>query len=762
MSDEGRMVHNRWLDLYRSYSVKGPLWVWILVTALLLASVAYLRLVAFPDRFVPLAASLTLLICLLHRNLWLLWSMVAALALMVFYKLSFVVQEYPDNSELLHGSMQLLNSVVAAVVIHVVIRLTARLESAIVELEQSNAELEASNEELAAREEEITQQNEELQTQSEELEQQTEELNAQTEELQIVNEQLAERERALADLLAFTAGGASEGETLGKLGETIERLMSYRAAAAAILEKQGDDLIVRPLFGVLEGGQLLPQKRTLADLVMSRRQAASLADVALRDDLVVPQLMNGSSVKSLAAAPLQVGDDAEGALEVYSTDTGEWTSHERRLVQWLANQCGRMMMTARLKDDLERLIHAEHRAREEAERANRAKDEFVATLSHELRTPLTAVLGWSSLLRKSRCENRDETLKGLEVIERNARHQAQLISDLLDMSRILAGKISLDVEALELPDVIDNAIESVRLAAEAKGVSLVREVEPIDRAIVGDANRLQQVVWNLLTNGIKFTPRGGRVCISVSRPGSYVQISVSDTGEGIDPKLLPQLFQRYRQADSSATRRHGGLGLGLAIVKNLVELHGGTVHATSDGLGNGATFAVRLPIRATMPFERSGGQSISAAMAGALDGQTLSGSTILIVDDEEDARDLISRMLSGCGADVHVAGSAEEALSIAQQVLPDVLISDIGMPGVDGYEFIKQLRQQWPVEKPQPPAIALTAFARSEERTRAFVAGFQAHLAKPVEAAELIATIRSLLFTMGRSVESRTSQGAQD
>jgi PAS domain S-box-containing protein len=405
----------------------------------------------------------------------------------------------------------------------------------------------------------------------------------------------------------------------------------------------------------------------------------------------------------------------------------------------------------RHEQEREMLLESERAARSEAERAGRAKDEFVATLSHELRTPLNAILGWASLLRRGPSEP-DEMDKGLEVIERNARHQSQLISELLDISRITAGKIRLEVQAIDLPLVVERALDAVSPAANAKGVRLEKMIEPVDRVIMGDPGRLQQVIWNLLANAIKFTPRGGVVQITVSRVGSAVQIRVIDNGQGIAPDLLPHLFERYRQGDPSVTRRHGGLGLGLAIAKNLTELHGGEIHASSDGLGKGSTFTVLLPVRAVDSHDEPGDQHPqSPTSAGQQPGPgTLVSISVLIVEDEPDARELIRRVLEDQGAIVAAAASGAEALEILETMRPDVLISDIGMPEMDGYTLIRRVRSVPRNGARELPAIALTAFARSEDRTRAMLAGFQAHLSKPVEPAELVATVASLTGAMRR------------
>jgi PAS domain S-box-containing protein len=403
-------------------------------------------------------------------------------------------------------------------------------------------------------------------------------------------------------------------------------------------------------------------------------------------------------------------------------------------------------ISARKRADQEReeLLEAERAARMAAERASRMKDEFLATISHELRTPLNAILGWSQVLRLAPPTSIDMQ-QGLEVIERNARAQTQIIEDLLDMSRIISGKIRLDVQQVDLLAVIENALETVRPSAAAREIRLQPALDPRAGPVSGDPSRLQQVFWNLLSNAIKFTPKGGRVQILLERVNSHVEVSVTDTGVGINPEFLPRLFERFSQADSSTTRHHGGLGIGLAIVKQLVELHGGMVRAKSAGEGQGATFIVTLPLTVVHPaLEQRRHPKGSLKEQSGDCSPRLDGVTVLVVDDEPDARELVSRVLSDCGAEVRTAGSAADARAMIMRAKPTVLVSDIGMPGEDGYALIRQIRKGDAGIGQDIPAIALTAYARSEDRQRAILSGFQMHIAKPVEPAELIAMVASL------------------
>jgi PAS domain S-box-containing protein len=390
-----------------------------------------------------------------------------------------------------------------------------------------------------------------------------------------------------------------------------------------------------------------------------------------------------------------------------------------------------------------RLLAAEQEARAEAELANNTKDEFLATISHELRTPLNAILGWSQILRMAALPP-DEAKHGLQTIERNAKLQAQLVEDLLDLSRITSGKLRLETRPIDLPLVLDAALDSVRPAAEAKGIRLIPLLDANASPVLGDAGRLQQVVWNLLSNAIKFTPAKGTVELILQRIGGRAEIVVSDTGIGIKPDFLPHVFERLRQADASTTRQHGGLGLGLAIARHLIEAHGGTIEARSAGENRGATFIVTLPLSLNAAVKEPELDSAGSDTSLGLLHRRLEGVRVLVVDDEPDALDLVSRALKQDGAEVRLAGSAAEALGAIDELNPDVLISDIAMPGQDGYELIRQLRSRERTHGRHLPAVALTAFARKEDRDRALRAGYQAHLAKPVEPARLAEVVAQL------------------
>jgi signal transduction histidine kinase len=403
-------------------------------------------------------------------------------------------------------------------------------------------------------------------------------------------------------------------------------------------------------------------------------------------------------------------------------------------------------------DEKRQLLESERAARSEAERASRLKDEFLAIVSHELRTPLNAILGWAHILTQSRTDRPEILIQGLDTIVRNARAQAHLIEDLLDMSRIVSGKIRLNLRAVGLPEIVNAAVETITPAAQAKGIRIACDLDGPVRVVHGDPDRLQQIVLNLLSNAVKFTPEGGAVEVAVEAGDDWAEVAVRDTGEGIQEEFLPNVFAPFSQADSSTTRRHGGLGLGLAVVSHLVELHGGTVRAESPGPGLGSTFAFRIPgpmdgealteVEEGTPESAPNGPSVPAIPDG------LSGLRLLIVEDEPDTRDALARFLQHYGATVVAVGSAGEALEHLGAETFDVLVSDIGMPGMDGYDLIRELRSRETGSGRCLPAVAVTAFSREEDRQRVLREGYHEHVPKPVNTTRLIGV---LLELAGRS-----------
>jgi PAS domain S-box-containing protein len=448
-----------------------------------------------------------------------------------------------------------------------------------------------------------------------------------------------------------------------------------------------------------------------------------------------------------------------GALFFGHPEPGVFTERSEGLVAAIASQAAIAMDNAKLFQELrdrqaelnrlaserEQFLASERAARSEAEHLSHMKDEFLATLSHELRTPLNAIQGWTTVLLQTQ-RSREDT-QALQTIDRNVRAQARIIDDLLDMSRIVSGKIHLEVQPLHLHDVIEAALDAVRQSAEGKKIRLHTLLDSSIGLVRGDANRLQQVLWNLLSNAVKFTPAGGRISVVLERVNSHVEIVVEDTGMGIRAEFLPFVFDRFRQADSTITRRHRGLGLGLSIVKNLVEMHGGSVRVKSPGENQGSTFVVALPISHVRAEPRSGPElAVARDPLDAVELPRLDGVRVLVVDDEPDGRALIARILEGRGAQPACAASATEALECFEREHFDVLLSDIGMPDMDGYELIRRLRARTPsTDRDRFAAVAVTAYARAEDRQRSLLAGYQMHLAKPIEARELIAGIANLL-----------------
>ena len=443
--------------------------------------------------------------------------------------------------------------------------------------------------------------------------------------------------------------------------------------------------------------------------------------------------------QALAAIPLIVEGRVIGAMGLTFREIQRFDEGDRAFMLAIARQCAQAIERARL-------YQAERRMRAEAEEANRTKDEFLATLSHELRTPLTAMLGWTRMLRMKELDEATSA-HALETVERNAKVQAQLIEDLLDVSRIITGKLRLDVRPIELMPVIEAAMDAVRPAADAKGIELQIQLDPLAGPVSGDPSRLQQVVWNLLANAVKFTGRGGQVEVRLERVRSHVEFTVRDNGQGISTDFLPYVFDRFRQADGSTTRLHGGLGLGLAIVRHLVELHGGTVKAESAGVGQGATFKVQLPLAQLRHAdfglqidEKADDKSAIRNPQSAI----LAGLRVLVVDDEQDARVLIQTVLERQGAEVFTARSTREALDAFETFKPDVLVSDIGMPDEDGYDLIRHVRSRSHTQGGGIPAAAVSAYVGEDNRRRALAAGFQLHVAKPLDPEELIAVVHSL------------------
>src|SRR5689334_9286720 len=441
---------------------------------------------------------------------------------------------------------------------------------------------------------------------------------------------------------------------------------------------------------------------------------------------------NGLRPDSSMAVPMAVMGRIIGTIEVQSYEKNVYQPEHVTGMSMAAN------LTAVAIENV-RLLELERTARQAAEDSNRLKDEFLATVSHELRTPLTAILGWSRLLEGGTLDD-SVTQQAVEVIWRNAKAQAQIVDDILDVSRIITGNLYLDLHPVEVVPVVENAINVVRPTAEAKGIKIEKYFDSTPTMVSGDGNRLQQVIWNLLSNAVKFTDSGGRVCVKVSRVGAAVEVSVSDTGSGISKEFLPYVFDRFRQADSTTTRQHGGLGLGLAIARHLIEIHGGTISGKSRGEGRGSTFTIRLPLIASTAAAAKGfAESDQHKLARSP--QLLSGLNVLVVDDDSDTLTLMATALTRREANVTAVSSAGEAIQAITRKRPDVLVSDIAMPDEDGYGLIKKIRSLENGVSENIPAVAITAYAKEEDRERALSAGFQIYLAKPVELTELISVV---------------------
>ena len=527
---------------------------------------------------------------------------------------------------------------------------------------------------------------------------------------------------------------AAEAQTLAEL----------RAHLAAVVESSDDAIITKTLKGIILSWNRGAERvfgYTAAEAIGRPVTILIPPDRVDEEPKILERLSRGERIDHYET----VRKRKDGTLIDVSLTVSPIMNEQRKIVG--ASKIARDITAKKnWESEQQRLLNLERSARAEAERVSLLKDEFLATLSHELRTPLNAILGWAQILA-ARTNLDSELAEGLAVIERNTRVQTQLIEDLLDMSRIVSGKLRLDIQPVDLQDAIRAAVDSVRHSADAKSIRLQLVLDPLAGPVRGDAARLQQCFWNLLSNAIKFTPRNGRIQVTLERVNSHLEVCVVDDGQGISPEFLPYVFERFRQADASTTRRTGGLGLGLSIVKHLIELHGGSVRAKSAGAGKGATFCVELPLMVVHAPEdrRKRTHPRSDSMTPVkMDHPSLQGITVLAVDDEPDARRLVQRVLESCGAKVLTAPSAKEALQMVARDRPDVIISDIGMPDEDGYDFMRKVRSLTPAEGGKTPAAALSAFARAEDRTRALRAGYQSHVAKPVEPSELTAVVASL------------------
>jgi len=571
----------------------------------------------------------------------------------------------------------------------------------------------------------------------------------------------------LIDLGQELAAENDPTQVLAKFCHSARRIVGASEAAVGMLDNDGNAL--RYFFHCTADKETIspsaiPTEASRAlERLVSEQRSLRLGD---SDDLLLDTGSASDGVQSFLGAPIMSPLGVSGWVYLLNkNDEEDFSEADERLAATLATQVAVAYENARLyteaqshatelrlevaerkqaEEERAEMLIREQAARAEAEDANRTKDEFLATLSHELRTPLTAILGWSHLLRMNKLREHEFT-HALETIERNARSQSQLIDDLLDVSRIVTGKLQIEFSTVSLSSVIEAAVESVHPALAAKEIELETLIEPGVR-VQGDANRLQQIFWNLFTNAIKFTPRGGHITITTARHDSEIRVKVKDTGIGITPEFLPYIFDRFRQADGSTTRAQGGLGLGLAIVRHLVELHHGKIEVESDGKKLGSTFTVRLPIAFNAPTrsDNDSGQLKDEELL-IKSSRILDGLKILVVDDDPDTRDLVTTILTRCGSEVRCSESAADALMAFQEWSPDLLVSDIGMPEEDGYGLIRKLRKLKSKRARRIPALALTAYATDEDRSLALSAGFQMHLPKPIEPENLVSSIAAAL-----------------
>ena len=569
----------------------------------------------------------------------------------------------------------------------------------------------------------------------------------------VVPDVLRTKVSVFVELFRATMEVKRQADTLRQRAGQLHRLA---ASALAINAALSLDQMLSVL--VASAREILGAHRALAVARVNERRThrAVSAASALPDadgiDTAVPLVVSETNgayrttrLLHRHGACLSANEHGDGALKTYDVLAAPFTGRDGRnlgLIEVFAD--GDRGFTQEDEDLLVQLaqmtsIAIENALFSEAREANTLKEEFLSTVSHELRTPLSAMLSWLWMLRRKELDP-EAAARAISAVERNARAQARLVDDLLDVSRIMTGKLQLDCRPLEVGPVVEAATDSLAAAAEAKAITLARSIDPATGRVLGDAGRLQQILWNLLSNAIKFTPRGGHVEVRLRRVGSDAEVRVTDTGQGIAPGFLPHVFERFRQADASATRATGGLGLGLAIVRHLVELHGGRVEALSAGDGRGATFVVTLPLAARHEEElaRSSDALVLEEARAAEVACSLEGIRVLLVEDEVDAREALSAIVSQAGATVAAVGTAREALGRLTAWRPDVLVCDIGLPVEDGYALIRKVRALGPDQGGDVPAVALTAFARASDRARALAAGFQVHLAKPFEPGQVL------------------------
>ncbi len=533
--------------------------------------------------------------------------------------------------------------------------------------------------------------------------------------------------------------------------QTVCESLGWQVGVLWAVDRQGESLRCVDFWHGpslnLDGFETVSRTRTftrgvgLPGRIWESGKPAWIPDVNVDPNFPRAPFAADAGLRGAFGFPILLGDEVVGVMEFFSQQIRQPDQDLTDMIASVGFQIGQFHERKRAEEKLAHLLVRERAARGDAEKANRLKDEFLATLSHELRTPLNAVIGWSRMLKSDRLDP-ESSLHAMDVIERNAWAQKQIIEDILDVSRVITGKLQLHLAPIDLVGIVKAALDAVRPALEAKNITVEESYQQGLKVIAGDADRLQQVVWNLLSNASKFTPVGGMIAIRVTQDKRYVEVEIVDTGPGIAPEFLPHVFERFRQADGSTTRTHQGLGLGLAIVRHLVELHGGLIRAENLGSRPGALFAVKLPLPSTeLTLEAPSETGASDDIETEID---LAGVRILVVEDDLDALDLITIDLAEHGAKVRGVGSAVEALELLKNEPFDLLISDIGMADTDGYNLIKQVRHEESHKGDHIPAIALTAYARTQDRIRAIAAGYNTHVAKPVEIRELVTVVKCL------------------
>ena len=533
--------------------------------------------------------------------------------------------------------------------------------------------------------------------------------------------------------------------------QTVCESLGWQVGVLWAVDHQGEALRCVDLWHApsmnLDGFETVSRNRTfthdvgLPGRIWASGKPAWIPDVTADANFPRAAFAAEAGLRGAFGFPILLGDEVVGVMEFFSQQIRQPDRDLNDMIASVGFQIGQFHERKRAEEKLAHLLVRERAARGDAEKANRLKDEFLATLSHELRTPLNAVIGWSRMLKSGRLDP-DSAVHAMDVIERNAWAQKQIIEDILDVSRVITGKLQLHLAPVDLVAVVEAALDAVRPALEAKDIRIETDYHEGLRIVSGDADRLQQVIWNLLSNASKFTPAGGSVGIRVIQDETHARVEISDTGPGIAPEFLPHVFERFRQADGSTTRTHGGLGLGLAIVRHLVELHGGVIGVENVASGTGAIFTVKLPLPSSaLTLEKPSAESAFEDNVTEID---LAGVSILVVEDDLDALDLITIDLAEHGAKVRGVGSAAEALALLKNEEFDLLISDIGMADTDGYNLIKQVRNEESDKAEHIPAIALTAYARAQDRIRAIAAGYNTHVAKPVEIRELVTVVKCL------------------